>query len=76
MHLSGLVKASLWVDLASWRLVGWLSSGVMDGVPADFVDSTFLALSKLVATVDANSKVQEWKAKHPMFYDAKEIVHR
>lgn len=57
-------------DLAIWRLVGWLSSGVVDGIPEDFVGNTFPALSKLVATVEANGKVQEWKAMHPKLYGA------
>ena len=82
MHLGGLEKLcvengacghvagnSLTVgDLAVWRLVGWLTSGVIDGIPNDYVPSTFPALATLVQTVDANTKVQEWKAKYPRFY--------
>lgn len=85
MHLGGLEKLcvengdcgyavgeSITVaDLAIWRLVGWVSSGVIDGIPVDFVSNTFPALSKLVSTVDGNSKVQEWKAKHSKLYNAK-----
>uniref|UniRef100_A0A7S1FQR5 Glutathione S-transferase n=1 Tax=Corethron hystrix TaxID=216773 RepID=A0A7S1FQR5_9STRA len=85
MHLSGLEKIcaenvecayAVWdsitvADLAIWRLVGWLSSGVVDGIPVNFVESTFPALSKLVATVDADSKVNEWKAKYPDLYGGK-----
>jgi len=85
MHLGGLEQIcaendaceyAVWesitvADLAIWRLVGWLSSGVIDGIPVDFVESTFPTLSKLVATVDAHSKVNEWKAKHPKLYGAK-----
>ena len=82
MHLGGLeqicaangacghaVGASLTVaDLAIWRLVGWLSGGVVDGLPTDYVASTFPAVSKLVATVDAHPKVVAWKAAHPGNY--------
>lgn len=82
MHLGGLDKLcvengncghavgeSITVaDLAIWRLVGWLSSGALDGIPKDFVRETFPALSKLVSNVDSNPKVQEWKAKHSKFY--------
>jgi len=85
MYLSGLEKLCMEndncgyavgksitvADLAIWRLIGWLSAGVIDGIPVEFVGSTFPALSKLVATVDANSKVQEWKTKHPKFYNTK-----
>uniref|UniRef100_A0A7S4I056 Glutathione transferase n=1 Tax=Odontella aurita TaxID=265563 RepID=A0A7S4I056_9STRA len=84
MHLGGLNKLCVengdcgyavgnsitMADLAIWRLVGWLESGKLDGIPADFVDSTFPALAKLVSTVNANTKVQEWKAKYPKFYGA------
>lgn len=84
MHLGGLEKLlcengscgyavgeSLTVaDLAIWRLAGWLSSGALDGIPNDYVSSTFPAMSKLVATVDAHPKVVEWKAMHPKGYPA------
>ena len=84
MHLGGLEKicaengscgyavgSSLTVaDLAIWRLCGWLSGGVIDGIPADFV-AGFPAVSKLIATVDAHPKVSEWKEMHPKFYAAK-----
>ena len=82
MHLGGLEKicaengscghavgSSLTVaDFAIWRLVGWLASGVIDGIPKDYVASTFPAVSKLVETVDAHPKVGEWKALHAKFY--------
>jgi prostaglandin-H2 D-isomerase / glutathione transferase len=82
MHLSGLEKICLEngdcgfsvgssitvADLAIWRLVGWLSSGTLDGIPADYVAKTFPSLSKVVDGVDANAKVKEWKAKYAKFY--------
>ena len=58
-------------DLAIWRLAGWLSSGVIDGVPANYVVETFPALAKVVATVDAHPKVVEWKDQHKKFYGPK-----
>jgi len=79
MHLKGLeaiaaeqgdsvVADSITVaDLAIWRLCGWLSSGVIDGIPKDYV-STFQALSALCAKVGDHPKVQEWKAMHPELY--------
>jgi prostaglandin-H2 D-isomerase / glutathione transferase len=82
MHLSGLEKICLEngdcgfsvgssitvADLAIWRLMGWLSSGTLDGIPADYVAKTFPSISKVVDGVDANAKVQEWKAKYARFY--------
>lgn len=74
MHLSGLEallqqngccgcvagKSITVADLAVWRLVGWLGSGVLDGIPKDFVRSTFPELAKLCDAVEAHPKVQEW----------------
>eukprot|EP00547_Thalassionema_nitzschioides_P001097 CAMPEP_0194211754 /NCGR_PEP_ID=MMETSP0156-20130528/11107_1 /TAXON_ID=33649 /ORGANISM="Thalassionema nitzschioides, Strain L26-B" /LENGTH=222 /DNA_ID=CAMNT_0038939407 /DNA_START=38 /DNA_END=706 /DNA_ORIENTATION=- len=85
MHLSGLEKLCMengncgfavgecltMADLAIWRLVGWFSSGTLDGIPTNFILDTFPAISKVVANVDSNEKVQEWKAKHPKFYGNK-----
>jgi len=82
MHLGGLericaengscgfaVGSALTVaDLAIWRLVGWVSSGVIDGIPKQYVAESFPALSKLVASVDAHPKVAEWKQRHPKHY--------
>merc|ERR1712232_634003 len=33
-------------DLAVWRLVGWFSGGVIDGIPKDYVVKTFPQISK------------------------------
>lgn len=85
MHLGGLEKIcsengdcgyavgdSISVaDLAIWRLVGWMASGKLDGIPKDYVETTFPSLSKLVASVDSNEKVQEWKSKFPNHYGDK-----
>ena len=55
-------------DLAIWRLVGWISSGVIDGIPTEYVGDAFPALSKLVASVSSHPKVAEWKQMHPKHY--------
>jgi len=55
-------------DLAIWRLVGWLSSGVIDGIPKDYVSNTFPQIAALCAKVDCHPKVQEWKNMHSKFY--------
>ena len=58
-------------DIAIWRLVGWLSSGVIDGIPGDYVSTTFPHLAELVTAVDAHPKVGEWKTLHSKFYAPK-----
>ena len=58
-------------DIAIWRLVGWLSNGVIDGIPKDYVASNFPALSAVVTTVNAHPKVVEWMAMHPKGYAPK-----
>ena len=82
MHLGGLDKIcaengacgyavgdSLTVaDLAIWRLAGWLSAGVIDGIPPDYVISTFPAIQSVVETVDEHPKVIQWKQKFPKAY--------
>jgi len=55
-------------DLAIWRLIGWLSSGVIDGIPKDYVSGTFPQITALCAQVDCHPKVQEWKHMHSKFY--------
>jgi glutathione S-transferase len=58
-------------DLAIWRLVGWVDSGVLDGIPNKYATDTFPALAKVVTAVDANPKVKEWKEKYPKLYSKK-----
>lgn len=55
-------------DLALWRAVGWLSCGVLDGIPTDYVQRSFPLLWKLHCHVDTMHKVQEWKSRNPHHY--------
>ena len=55
-------------DLALWRAVGWLSSGVIDGIPPTYIASAFPRLWALHQAVDALPKVAEWKKAHPRNY--------
>ena len=55
-------------DLALWRAVGWLSSGVIDGIPPSYIASAFPRLWALHVAVDALPKVVEWKRAHPRHY--------
>tara|TARA_B100000579_G_scaffold148154_1_gene120168 strand:- start:575 stop:1231 length:657 start_codon:yes stop_codon:yes gene_type:complete len=49
-------------DLAIWRLTGWLSSGIIDGVPKSILIS-FNKLDNLKKEVDRHPKVKEWMLK-------------
>ena len=55
-------------DLAVWRAVGWISSGVLDGIPSTYIQTTFSQLWALHAAVDAMPEVAQWKAAHPHNY--------
>jgi glutathione S-transferase len=46
-------------DVAIWRLLGWLSSGVLDGMPTDLL-SGFPKIRKLCLSVDKHPKIQKW----------------
>lgn len=55
-------------DLALWRAVGWISSGILDGVPTSYVEQSFPLLWQLHRAVDQLPKVLEWKARNPHHY--------
>jgi len=58
-------------DLAICGVAKWLSSGVLDGIPADIVQTKFPAIAKVKSTVLSHPKVQEWAAAHPKDYGKK-----
>ncbi|KAI8821520.1 uncharacterized protein EV422DRAFT_528412 [Fimicolochytrium jonesii] len=48
----------------TWHgMLWWLKSGLLDGVPRDYVDG-FERLAKLHERVDGHPKVREWKGRH------------
>ena len=49
-------------DIAMWRLLGWLTSGIIDGIPASIVDD-FSKLKNIHHQVHTHPKVQEWMLK-------------
>ena len=49
-------------DLAIWRLLGWLSSGLLDGVPGNILEP-YEKLNKLREEVYKHPKVNEWMLK-------------
>ena len=46
-------------DLAIWRLLGWLTSGLLDGVPTDILEP-YEKLKKLREEIYNHPKVHEW----------------
>ena len=49
-------------DIAMWRLLGWLTSGIIDGIPTSIVDD-FPKLKNIHHQVHTHPKVQEWMLK-------------
>ena len=49
-------------DIAIWRLLGWLKSGMLDGIPKNICDD-FTKLNNIFAKVNKHPKVQEWMLK-------------
>ena len=49
-------------DLATWRLMGWLSSGTLDGIPTDLL-KPFPNIRRACLAVDMHPKVQNWVEK-------------
>ena len=46
-------------DIAIWRLMGWLSSGTLDGIPTTILKKR-PKIQRVCQNVDANPKIQEW----------------
>lgn len=55
-------------DLAVWRAVDWLSCGVLDGIPRNYISSAFPNMWTLYQKIDGLPKVLEWKQKNPHHY--------
>ena len=49
-------------DVAIWRLLGWLTSGIIDGIPTSIIDD-FPKLKNVHHQVHTHKKVQEWMLK-------------
>ena len=49
-------------DLAIWRLLGWLTSGLLDGVPMNILEP-YEKLKKLREEIYNHPKVNEWMIK-------------
>ncbi|MBT5152764.1 MAG: glutathione S-transferase, partial [Gammaproteobacteria bacterium] len=44
-------------DIAIWRLMGWLSCGILDGIPTDLIRA-FPRISRVCLAVDEHPKIQ------------------
>ena len=66
MNAGFYVGSSLTIaDLAMYRLVGWISGGVLDGLPTNLVDS-FPQIKANVEATKSNKKVKAYLAeKYP-----------
>ena len=66
MNAGFYVGSSLTIaDLAMYRLVGWISGGVLDGLPTNLVDS-FPQIKANVEATKSNEKVKAYLAeKYP-----------
>ena len=49
-------------DIAMWRLLGWLTSGIIDGIPTTILDN-YPKLKNIHYRVHHHTKVQEWMLK-------------
>ncbi len=59
-----LVGESLTVaDLAIWRLMGWLTGGVLDGIPKDLLKS-HTRLEAHFKRIDGREDIRAWMQKH------------
>ena len=50
-------------DIAIWRLLGWLKSGMLDGIPTNICDA-YTKLNNVHVEVHKHPKVQEWMLKN------------
>ena len=66
MNAGFYVGSSLTIaDLAMYRLVGWISGGVLDGLPTNLVDS-YPQIKANVEATKSNEKVKAYLAeKYP-----------
>jgi glutathione S-transferase len=55
-------------DIAIWRLMGWVSSGMLAGIPIDILKS-YSNISRICVSVDEHPKIKEWVEKtYPQDY--------
>lgn len=47
-------------DIAIWRLMGWVTSGNLDGIPSDIILKKYKNISKICLLVDSHPKINDW----------------
>jgi len=47
-------------DIAIWRLMGWVTSGNLDGIPSDIIIKKYKNISKICLLVDSHPKINDW----------------
>ena len=50
-------------DIAIWRLLGWLKSGMLDGIPKN-ICASYPKLNNIHTEMNKHPKVQEWMLKN------------
>jgi len=50
-------------DIAMWRLFGWLSGGIVDGIPTTLLDSTPQVHTNF-KTTDQHPEIKQWMDNH------------
>ena len=49
-------------DISIWRVLGWLTSGLLDGMPKDLL-TDFPKIKRVCLAVDQRLKVQNWMGR-------------
>ena len=60
-------------DIALWRFLGWLQSGIIDHIPKE-ICKPFANLTSIFNEVDCHPKVKEWVLKYFTHSDDREIL--
>ena len=49
-------------DIVIWRLMGWLTGGVVDGIPSDIIIK-YPQIQRICLQVEAHEKIRKWILK-------------
>ena len=60
-------------DIAIWRLIGWIASGVIDDIPQTIINK-FTNLKNLCLLVNKDKNIKEWVSKTYNEVDTKRII--
>ncbi len=55
-------------DIGIWRLMGWLSSGMLDGFPTNLL-AGYQKISRVCSAIDGHPRIHEWVSQtYPQNY--------